>query len=205
MRQARTTVTLREVTQDAVSRLSGPVSSPITWSPRAIPGWVPAGAAGHLPAIEESTNAWPARGPFPNVPPAMPGLVGCVGGAAVNPGCADTVASAAFPTPEPCVGAECGEGDEPPGGHHRPGARVRGHHEGCPTPVHGSRHLQPLLGLQPVPAPAQRARRRAPAGGEGLRAGPPSLPLPAVVPECPASSRAHSSTVLLGRTRRAAW
>uniref|UniRef100_A0A8C9M319 Dipeptidase n=1 Tax=Panthera tigris altaica TaxID=74533 RepID=A0A8C9M319_PANTA len=39
-------VTLREVTQDAVSHLSGPVSSPINWSPRAIPGWVPAGAAG---------------------------------------------------------------------------------------------------------------------------------------------------------------
>ncbi|XP_059987406.1 dipeptidase 1 isoform X1 [Lagenorhynchus albirostris] len=69
------------------------------------------------------------------------------------------------PQPRPVtLWAECREGDEPTGHHHRPGPRVHGHHEGCAAAVQGPRGLQPLLGLQCVPAPAQRARRRAPAG-----------------------------------------
>lgn len=109
--------------------------------------------------------------------------------------------------------SDCAEGDEPARRHDRLGPRVCGHHEGRSRALQGPRHLQPLLSLQSVCAQAQRARRRASVGGEGLWGSAPRVVFRA--PCCPPGGWSSGSlAVLLAptaplsppyRSRQAAW
>lgn len=152
-------------------------------------------------------NTWPASGPHPNAPPAVPGLVR---GAAVSPGRAQTQACPAQPSwPLSPVSAQSVVKEM-----NRLGVIIDLAHVSVAT-------MKATLRLSTAPVIFSHSsayslcqhRRNVPddvlqlvVRGRGLALPPPPSPsLPAVVPERVACSRTHGSPLLPSRTRQAAW